>query len=156
MDFTDLIKGIGEKIGMPDIDTTNGFVALNVDDMIINIQHIMEVNQIVTYAEIADRPPDDDGLLAEVLLQSNYMFRGTGGGTISQDPESKKYYFMRMDNLDIANVDTYFADLEKFVDYLQTWRNLVRDYRPAARPTASDPTDAAPLDPFNPGGFMRI
>ena len=158
MNFKDLITGFAAQLGLSDVNVDDDIVSISVDDFIVNIQNLIELNKIIVYAEIAERPPDDDGLLAEVLLQSNYMYRGTGGGTISQDPETKKYYFTRIDDLAVVTVESFVEQFEKLTNYLENWRKIIADYRPAARSTAAaaDSATDAPANNTGDDWMMRI
>lgn len=61
------------------------------------------------------------------------MFKGTGGATLSQDPESKEYALQRQFPLALLDADSLAAELEKFVDSLERWKGVWPIFVPLRR-----------------------
>ncbi len=132
MDFADLVRGFGQKIGVDLSVDEDGLCALNIDDMRVSIQNIDEVGLVSVFGEIGDPPPQGLEELLLAMLSANHLFQGTSGATISRDPETQKFYLCRCDVSSVLDLETFSSNLEKFVNTLETWRKLVADYRPVA------------------------
>ena len=159
MHLSELTDALNRATG-GDFQVVDGSCTIAVDDMIVNILEVEELEAILLYAKIAERPAEDSlAGLSEAMLAANHMFQGTGGGTISYNPEDRSYYLNRYDPEETLNGERFLAHLERFVNTLETWRKLVVDYRPESgkdggagdAPVAGD---QGGLSGFN--GFMQV
>ena len=132
MEFEDLIDALSKRIGVELQVTDEGTCALAVDDMSVTVQNVPEAYGIGFFGKVGDPPPQGLAPLQTAMLDANHLFRGTGGATLSRDPETGAYYLCR--TLDARNLDgDGFCDaLEKFVNVLEAWCRLLADYRPEA------------------------
>ena len=151
MTFDELIRDFGGKIGV-ELTPTDGAVALAVDDMSVLIQELPELDAVVLLGEIGEPPPEGLERLLTAMLDANHLFAGTGGGTLSRDPESGKFHLCRWESLALADGESFAAVVEKFVNVLETWRKLVADYRPPA----ADVAEGAGAPAFGQNGFLQI
>ena len=153
MTFDDLLNGVGQAIGVP-LQNTEGACAIGVDDMQITLQYLEEVGQVSTFGEIGEPPPQGLEQLLSAMLNANHLFMGTGGSTISRDPESGKFFLCRYDSLALISVEDFVGIIEKFVNVLETWRRLVDDYRPVE----SSAQETLPAGSKFPGddGFLAV
>ena len=150
MTFDELIRDFGGQIGV-ELTPRDGMVALDVDGMSVLIQELHELDAVVVLGEIGEPPPQGLEALLSSMLNANYLFTGTGGGTLSRDPESGKFYLCRWKALALADATSFAAMMDRFLNVLETWRKLVADYRPA-EPAA----DEAGLPAFGSSGFLQI
>lgn len=153
MTFDELVKGFGEKIGV-ELAMEDGVVALNVDGMPVMIQELSELNAINILGEIGEPPPEGLETLLSSMLNANHLFAGTAGGTLSRDPENGKFFLCRWEPLALADVESFTAVVDKFVNVLETWRKILSDYRPSQTSAETAPEEAAPA--FGSRGFMQI
>ena len=153
MEFNELIKGLGEKLGL-DLPLQENTCALSVDDMQIALQALDEVVMLSIYGEIGEPPPQGLEQLLTAMLNANHLFQGTAGATISRDPESGRFFLFRCEPLSVLTIERLMEDLEKFANVLETWRKLLADYRPS-EPAADASLTAEPL-PFGGSGFMTV
>ena len=153
MRFEDQIEALGNRIGVPLQVDDEGACVLSVDDMTVTLQGIPEAESVGFWGEIGDPPPQGLEKLLSAMLEANHMFRGTGGATISRDSETGRFYLCRVLDLRYLDADGFSLALERFVNTLEAWIELVKDYREAA-PDASAGADVAP-DLRN-GGFLAV
>lgn len=153
MEFNELIKGLGEKLGL-ELPPQDDMCVLGIDDMQVTLQALNEVDLLSTYGEIGEPPPQGLEQLLTAMLNANHLFQGTAGATISRDPESGKFYLCHCETLSMMTVERLMESLEKFVNVLETWRKLVEDYRPSET-TAEGSSDMEP-PPFGGNGFMAV
>lgn len=150
MDFEDLIKGLGARLGIELSSNSDGTCVLSVDDMTVILQNIPEVFSTGFCGEIGEPPPQGQLALQTAMLEANHFFRGTGGATISRDSENGKYYLCRVFDSRVTDIDAFVDSLEKFVNTLEAWRQLLADYRPEEEPVSGEPAGSSL------GGFMQV
>lgn len=140
MRFEEQIEALGRKIGVPLQVDDEGACVLSVDDMTVTLQGIPEAESAGFWGEIGEPPPQGLEKLLSAMLEANHMFKGTGGATISRDSETGRFFLCRV--LDLRNLDaeTFAAALERFVNVLEAWIALVRDYRDVAPDMPADST----------------
>ncbi len=155
MELFDLMAGLAEKLGIESFQPSDdGSYNFGVDDMNITIMSIQELNQILIYSELGDEPPDDPGKLAIAMLQANHIFQGTGGATLAQDPQTRKYTLCRYDNTRFLDVDALYSIIEKFVNTVEIWQQMIADYRPDFG-NGESASDDAPI-PLGNANFMSV
>ena len=138
MRFEEQIEALGSKIGVPLQVDDEGSCVLSVDDMTVTLQSIPEAESVGFWGEIGEPPPQGLEKLLSAMLEANHMFRGTGGATISRDSETGRFFLCRV--LDLRNLDAeaFAAALERFVNVLEAWIALVRDFRDVAPDMPAD------------------
>ena len=137
MRFEEHIEALGREIGVELGVNTEGGCVLSVDDMTITLQNLPEFESVGFWGEIGEPPPQQLEKLLSVMLEANHMFKGTGGATISRDSETGRFYLCRLLDLRCLDAAAFTSALEKFVNTLEAWIALVRDFRdivPAAVP----------------------
>lgn len=159
MDYPELMRGFDAKYGVADIDTGNGAAALEIDGMTVGFIHAPETDEIMVVAEIGYPPPDPDGPFGGVMLKANYLYNGTGGAVICQNPETGAYAVMRSYPLAQHDVETFSRAVEALVNTAERWRDLLSGAGFAE--DAKDEKDAessedASTFPGGLGGFMQV
>ncbi len=150
MTFNELIAGLGAKLGL-ELTVENDVCTLGIDDMVVAVQVQNEVGQVIMSAEIGEPPPQGLEQLLSAMLNANYFFLETGGATISRNPETGNFFLCRYDGLETLDVESLMAKLEKFVNVLETWRDLVANYRPVQNEV---PGGTSPF--FGGEGFLAV
>ncbi len=132
MEFEELLKELSARMG-GEIELTpneEGIVALDVDGMELSVLHFAPVHRLVLSGVIGVPPPEEKiERLYHVMLQSNYQFRGTFGCTLSINPNSDEVSLCKQIPLAILDGESFFAEVERFVNIMSTWRTLLNDFR---------------------------
>lgn len=156
MEFRQLVTGFGEKVGVPDLtpDET-GAVVIENELIRMTVQAVPEAGKILMHCEFGEPPAEHADQFERKMLQANFMYRGTGGATLSMDEESGRYYLCRYDELDGQNVESFCALLDSFMSLAADWRVLCDGFRgttggimpraAAARPAEKKPANVASL-----------
>jgi len=129
-------------------------VSLDVDEMQLTILGLEETGLVVLTGQVGEPPPEERiERLYRALLEANHNFAGTFGATLSIDPVSGVISLCRAIPLALADGDSFFSDVEHFVNVLETWKRLVEDFRAAA-----DEPDETVLSPASGGmgGFLQV
>ena len=95
MEYDELIGAFAEKHGIAGMEILDGAAALDVDGMRIAFLHDETTHSLVLLGDIGAPPPESDGRFNELLMQANFLFRGSDGATFTQNPETKEYALMR-------------------------------------------------------------
>lgn len=162
MTYDELLKSFGEKLGgglvfEPD---EAGAVTLSVDGMPVTILGLEEVGQVVLTGVVGETPPEDRmERLYKALLQANHNFAATAGATMSVDPADDRISLCKALPLALADAESFFAEVERFVNTLETWRKIVSDFRGQEIEPGGDPEASAMAgEPDFPraDGFMQV
>lgn len=156
MDYPELMRGFAAKYGVSDIDTANGAAALEIDDMTVGFIHAPETDEIMVVAEIGYPPPSADGPFGGMMLKANYLYNGTGGAVICQNPETGAYAVMRSYPLARFDVETFAQATEALVDTAERWRDLLSGAGLAEDAKDAEASEDAPPFPGGPGGFLQV
>jgi len=144
MSYTELLQGLSARLG-GEIDFTPddaGAVTLSVDDMSLTILGLEEVGQVVLSGIVGEPPPEDRLVgLYKALLEANHNFACTAGATLALDPQTGKVSLCKVLPLALLDGESFFQEIERFINVLETWCELVRNYRDAttAAPVADEP-----------------
>ncbi len=131
MMFKELIEGLGEKMGvMGEIEIDDeGRSLLEFDGMGVVLQGVDEVNKLTLLSPVGLPPPEDPARLYKTLLEANYLFEGTGGATLSINPDGGGVMLVKCLDTRALTVEDLMDALDKFLDSLIAWRDFVSEYR---------------------------
>jgi hypothetical protein len=149
MELKVLLKQLGDDTGLGELTLDEAETCtILVDEMKVSMIHIIEGNRLLLFAEVGELAEEMCPALALAALKANYLFRGTGGATLSVNPETSMLCLNQSFLLEPIEYEVFIEIINGFVDTLAQWKSLLADYRPA--PTASDEKEAIPSN------FLRI
>ena len=129
MDFEQLIREFGKRYGIEGLAASDGAAAITVDGIRLDIIHAkpsdapapkgLLVDFVLACAVIGEPPAEGADDFAGTLLRANFLFRGSGGGTLCQNPETKS----------ALDVETFATKLSQLVDQVERWRDLLGNWR---------------------------
>ena len=154
MRFEEHIEALGRQIGVDLAANEEGACTLSVDDMSVTLQDIPEAQSVGFWGEIGEPPPQGLEKLLSAMLEANHLFRGTGGATISRDTSTGRFFLCRVLDLRSLDDEAFSSALERFVNTLEAWIRLVKDYRESVPSERTESFDDAPR--FGSSGFMTV
>lgn len=155
MEFEEIVNGFAEKFGVDGLaPDENGTVRLEIDGMGVDILYDMAERTAFLCAEIGEPPPEGRERFAEVLLRANFLFQGTDGATLAQNPETKAYALVRPLNLAGLDIDILSERLGAFVNGVERWRQTLTDFRDVAETVPE--TEVEAVSPFDSHGFLTV
>ena len=156
MEFKELLAAFAAKYGIDGLGDADGAAELDVDGVRVELLDDPQSRCALACAEIGLPPPDADGMFGGLMLQANFLLRGTEGATLCQNPETGAYALVRPFPLALADVESLGAGLESLVNQTEHWRRALAGLRTAeaVRPAAPEAA-AAPRDAV-PGGFVHV
>ena len=123
MEYNELMQGFAAKFGVAGLEIQEGAAVLEMDDMTVGFINDTVEDTIMVVAEIGYPPPDADGSFGGVMLKANYLFGGTGGAILCQNPETSAYAVMRSWPLQSLDVDTFATAVETLLNTAERWRD---------------------------------
>lgn len=143
MEYIELLKSFGAKVGLDDLEPMkDGIFSIEIDNMIVSFVEVPESRQLFTWADVGEQPPEGRERLYRVLMASMHMGKATGGSFFSIDASTGNVTLSRIDSLLLLDLDSFTSMLERFVNVLEKWRHLLSEYRNGA----SDVESAAEVE----------
>jgi hypothetical protein len=128
-EFAGLLKSYSQMVEIPTLQPEEKkYCALNFDGHVIHLELKEETQEIMFYATIAPLPANRRELLYETLLEANYFFQMTKGGTLGVDTTLKKIALVYQTPLPGLNIHEFDKMLEKFVNLSVFWKNQLHDW----------------------------
>ena len=156
MTYEELTTALAAELGIEGLVREDGICSVEIDGMIVSLVHVEEADALALHGLIGDPPPEAEDRFNAMLLKANHMFQGTGGATLSQDPQTREYALQRQFPLALMDAATLSTELEKFVNSLERWKGILADFRPIGEEASKEVSDEAPLSAFGTGGFMSV
>ena len=153
MDAKELIADIAKRIGL-EYDGGDTF-SFEADGLVVAISSLPELDAVALTGDVGEPPPERLEGLYKTLLGANHFFGGTGGATISLDPDNGRIALCRALPLVTLDGEKFYAEVERFVNTAETWAKVVSNYRDAAG-EAPDEGTAEERPAFGTGGFMQV
>ena len=153
MESSELIKKIGEKIGIDLSPNDDNSYTLEVDEMLLSLHILLEIDTIILVGDIGEPPPEHLENLYKTMLESQHLFNGTGGATISLNSETNRFSLCKTLSCKILDADLLYEEAEQFVNTLEVWIKLVKDYRDVVPMVNEAKADDAPQ--FDANSFIR-
>ena len=146
MEFKELVLDFSMRHGIEGLSVENDAAALDIDGIVITLSALG--GKLSLIAEIGEPPADGRDVFADMLLEANF-----GSDLVfAKSPEDGNYRLMSQLALDGLDSEAFDSALEALVNASETWRNLLGDFRPAAKEAAA--VDEPPT--FGNGGFMQV
>ena len=131
MEFKELLAAFAAKYGVKGLDGADGAAELDVDGVRVELLDDPQARSLFACAEIGHPPPDANGAFGAMMLQANFLLRGTEGATLCQNPETQAYALVRPFPLALADVESLAAGLESLVNQTENWRKALAGLRTA-------------------------
>ena len=159
MEYNELMQGFAANVGIAELEMQDGAAALEIDGMTVGFVHDDAAGAIMVVAEIGFPPPDADGPFGSAMLKANYLFGGTGGAVICQNPDTNAYAVMRSYPLVSLDVETFATAVEALLNIAENWKRMLSGAAEAE--TAKESQEEELADSTSPagfpmGGFMQV
>ena len=125
MEFKELLAAFAAKHGIKGLDGADGAAELDVDGVRVELLDDPRSQSLFACTEIGHPPPDANGAFGAMMLQANFLLRGTEGATLCQNPETQAYALVRPFPLALADVESLAAGLESLVNQTENWRKAL-------------------------------
>ena len=147
-----LLSEFGALIGIPDLQPDEQHRCnMMFDDVAVSFELAAGDENLYIFSLLGTVPRDDAEAAYATLLRANYAFEGTGGSTLSVDPNTGGVVLIRSERLDTLRLPTFELVVQDFVNVAEEWMNRISagDLKGRADTPAEDTLPSA-------DGMMRV
>lgn len=118
---------VGTEAPVPDEET--GACAFDFDGNMVTFEADRQTEAVVMTADVGSVPDEGFGMLARILLASNFMGQGTDGAAVlGIDADWGTLCLRRRDPLASLDGKAYAAIVEAFLNVLEMWQHRLGAY----------------------------
>ena len=127
-DVKELINAFCERLGIQSEANTEGVYAFEVDTLEFAVHDLSEQRRVALVGDLGIIPKGHPEGIFRLMLEAQHCFRETEGAIFSIDGERDRLTLNRL--LPSAELDdeTFFNEVERFVNQLEAWAHIIRDY----------------------------
>ena len=151
MNAEELVSDFGKRIGV-ELALDDNACAFEADGLAVMINYFQELEAFVLTGDLGEPPPEHLEGLFKMLLVANHLFTGTAGATLALNQDTGRVSICRTLPLALLDGNSFYAQVERFVNMSETWIRLVFDYRGAAASAPAEEDSHA----FVGNGFMQV
>ncbi len=143
MTFAFLLESLSKSLGVT-IEDAGGAAAIDIDDTTIILQDAGDL--LLVHADLGEIPEYGREALLASTMEANYLYQGTGGATLALNPDDGHLHIQKYNWMERLDPETTFDMLEHLADTINTWRSIIKDYRPVPQDTEPCEKDVNNLD----------
>ena len=151
MRFDDLLASLGELLGV-EIEDAGGAAAMEVDGVPVILRDAGDI--LLLHTEVGEIPSDGRESILAAAMEANWLYEGTGGGTLAVNPADGRLHLEKYTWFDRLVPDDTLSMIERFVATVETWRKILSDYHRV--PSAFEPGKVPDLPYPPPGEFLPL
>lgn len=156
MEYKELLVAFAAKYGIDGLDGVDGSAELNVDGTRVELVDDARTRSLVACIEIGQPPPDADGTFGAMMLKANFLFMGTDGATLCQNPKTGAYAIIHSFPLELTDVESISAGLESLVNHAENWRRVLSGIKHAEGARTNGAADASDHHEMLSNGFFHV
>ncbi|MBS7777915.1 type III secretion system chaperone [Acidovorax sp. CCYZU-2555] len=140
-DINRLLTDFGNYLGLESLALDeNDYCCLTFDDIYLNIEAVGEGSAVLIYSSLGVVPEDAGAEVYKRLLEANYFFHKTSGGTIGLEAGTGLVAMTQL--VDTANMELsdWEAVVKGFVDSAEACTELFNAVPGSAQPMATPPS----------------
>ncbi|MBV8392259.1 MAG: type III secretion system chaperone [Alphaproteobacteria bacterium] len=120
--FGQILTAFGRSIGLQDLELDGeGYAALAVDDkLIVNLERAPDGEQVLLYCAVG-KPGGTPLEAYAMLLEANYLGRGTGGATLGLASDSDMIVLSQFVPLASLDLPGFARAMEMFITVAEQW-----------------------------------
>ena len=151
MTFGDLLASLGERLG-DEIEDAGGAAAVEVDGVPVFLRDAGDL--LLLHAEVGEIPLDGRESILAAAMEANWLYEGSGGGTLAVNPADGRLHLEKYTWLDRIDPDGALSMIGSFVATVGIWRRILSDYHRA--PPVVEPGKFPDLPYPPPGEFLQL
>ena len=127
-DVKELINAFCERLGIQSEANAEGIYAFEVDAFEFAVHDLSEQRRVALVGDLGMIPEKHPEGLFRLMLEAQHCFRETEGAIFSIDGERDRLTLKRLLSLAELDDETFFNEVERFVNQLEAWAHIIRDY----------------------------
>ena len=128
IDVKAIIKAFCERLGVKSEAEADGVFSFSVDSVEFAIHDFSEDGIVVLMGELGSVPMGNIDGLYRLMLEAQHTLSETGGSTFSIDSQRDLFMLSRTMAAATLDEDILFSEVERFVNHLEIWTNIIRNY----------------------------
>lgn len=133
-----LLSEFGRHVGLPDLILDDeGYCCLLFDDLVVNIEVHEDSGMLYLYSRVGDLPGEDAPAVYGMLLEANYLYRGTAGCVLGLDRAKKHVALAYQFPYRFLDVPGLEKTLENFLLITERWRKKLAGVAREEPPSSS-------------------
>ena len=127
-DVKELINAFCERLGIKSEANAEGVYAFEVDALEFAVHDLSEQRRVALVGDLGLIPEKHPEGLFRLMLEAQHCFRETEGAIFSIDRERDRLTLNRLLSSPELDNETFFNEVERFVNQLEAWAHIIRDY----------------------------
>jgi hypothetical protein len=127
-DVKELINAFCERLGIKSEANAEGIYAFEVDALEFAVHDLSEQRRVALVGDLGIIPQKHPEGLFRLMLEAQHCFRDTEGAVFSIDRERDRLTLNRLLSSAELDDETFFNEVERFVNQLEAWAHIIRDY----------------------------
>lgn len=127
-DVKELINAFCERLGIQSEANAEGVYAFEVDALEFAVYDLSEQRRVALVGDLGLIPETHPEGLFRLMLEAQHCFRETEGAIFSVDGERNRLTLNRLLSSAELDDETFFSEVERFVNQLEAWVRIIRDY----------------------------
>jgi hypothetical protein len=142
IDVKTLIKAFCERLGIQSEANAEGVYAFEVDALEFAVHDLSEQRRVALVGDLGMIPKGHPEGLFRLMLEAQHCFRDTEGAVFSIDGERDCLTLNRLLSSAELDDETFFNEVERFVNQLEVWAHIIRDYNGQKERDKDQPSNA--------------
>jgi hypothetical protein len=141
-DVKELINAFCERLGIKSEANAEGVYAFEVDALEFAVHDLSEQRRVALVGDLGMIPETHPEGLFRLMLEAQHCFRETEGAVFSVDGERDRLTLNRLLSSPELDNETFFNEVERFVNQLEAWTRIIRDYNGQTERDKGQPDNA--------------
>ena len=141
-DVKELINAFCERLGIKSEANAEGVYAFEVDAFEFAVHDLSEQRRVALVGDLGLIPEKHPEGLFRLMLEAQHCFRETEGAIFSIDGERDRLTLNRLLSSAELDDETFFNEVERFVNQLEVWAHIIRDYNGQIERDKDQPANA--------------
>ena len=129
MEASETIKAFCGKVGIAYEPDKYGTCSFEADGLRVAVTDVREIDSIGLVGDLGEPPPERLENLYKMMLEANHLLGGTGGATLSLNPDNGRFSLCQFFQCRTTDADALYSEIERFVCTLETWTKVIGDFR---------------------------
>lgn len=125
----DFMKALGEKVGAHAVTKDNEWqYTVEMQGFLLMVHVLEDSKQLLLGTCVAELPAGSREKLYLALLQGQYFFQCTAGGTLAVDTEERFVTLQAVYPVSLLSAESFLHMTERFMQTAEYWRGICSDY----------------------------
>ena len=139
IDAKAIIKAFCERLGIDSEADAEGVFSFSADTVEFAIHDLAQEGVVLLTGDLGLVPMVNAEGLFRLMLEAQHNFSETAGATFSIDSKRDCFTLSRVVPYAVLDEEVLFCEVERFVNHLEAWTHIIRNYEGCEEPDESLP-----------------